>query len=304
MASGLALLALTACVQGPEDTELDHPSIQGEAEAPVEAEQALGGRYNCGRFDWLSSAPEGCSCEGPNGETTFTGPRGDTLPITCDDRRLQACPSSSGVGCSLLGVQQWPVSEDDPQQVLTHMDIGGHMHDLCCAQHYALPGSWGYGTSCNGCTGGNPDGAPACSGETFAGSSAGMPFRSDAACAVEWSYATNAPFYAGVFWWSPFDTSTRWTPAQVVARNMGDHPYGYMRPDGAGSRRPLYGVGLAPRDRDTGDHRADPGMVVGPWFLSDPWGAHGSAMGMSAAQIGSFCKSGRATLKNDQWICR
>jgi hypothetical protein len=179
------------------------------------------------------------------------------------------------------------------------------MHDLCCAQHYGLQAGAGYRTRCNGCTGGDPSGTRECAGTTMVGSRIlNTPYNAAEPCAVEWNYATNAPFATEVRWFSPFDTSLRWTPRQVVDRAIGSGSYG--RPDDA--TRPLFGAALAPQPGDPIDHRAPAGTVLGPDWLSMPYTNDSSQLGLSAAQIGSFCASGRATLTRglvvNFWRCQ
>ena len=261
---------------------------------------------NCGRFtddNWV--APQGCDCKGPHGERTFV-PEGldEEESITCNDPRLQKCPSTSGVGCELPFRDQAPVTADDPAMVHLHVDIGGHMHDVCCSQHYNQEGGVGFALRCNGCGGGSPDGVvEICENTTFVGATLDKPQNPDYACAAEWQYAVQA--YAGpdVYWWTQVDTSLRWTPGQTVERNLGGSPPPYTRPDA--ENRPLFGRALAPNPIEPNDQRARSGQLLGTVLLSDPYDPVTGALGMNAEQIGSFCKSEVAVFDDVQngWVC-
>jgi hypothetical protein len=253
--------------------------------------------YNCGLYDTYGwKAPDGCICTDPDGRTTWMGPDGKEQSIHCEDTRLLACPSSSGAGCGLIGMPQEPL-ENVPAEVLMHVDIGGHLHDLCCAQHYYAEGGRSSQTSCNGCTALSPEGVSTCV-QTSVGGAAdlvfGKPFDPRFPCAVEWKYAT-----------IPFDTSLRWTPAQAIVRNMAGTPGEYVRPDGKGGRGPpLYGRALAPTDDDPVDRRGPPATILGDQRLGQPYVPDGDTLGLSEAQIGSFCQSERAHLVVEAlWVC-
>lgn len=262
---------------------------------------------NCGRLtdeNWI--APEGCTCVGPNGETTFLPPGEDEeAPITCEDRRLQMCPSTSGIGCEIpLKPQAW-VTREDPAIVHLHVDIGGHMHDLCCNQHFSQPDGVGFSQRCNGCGGRDPSGdIETCENTTFVGGVLDKPQNPAFACAAEWAYAVQAFAGQDVFWWTQFDTSIRWTPAQVVERNMGGTFGPYTTPDA--SSRPLFGRALAPTANRPIDQRAPTGTFLGGPLLHQPLDPVTGALGLNAEQISSFCQSERAFFidRENGWVCQ
>jgi hypothetical protein len=266
--------------------------------------------FNCALYDTTGwRAPDGCVCTGPEGEPTWLGADGKEHAIRCEDTRLVACPSTSGAGCGLIGMPQWPL-EGAPAEVLLHVDIGGHLHDLCCAQHYYLPGGTSDDTTCNGCTAITADNFNSCLSMSIGGAADlvfGKPFDPSFPCAVEWRYATTA-FTTGPYaWWVPFDTSLRWTPAQAVSRNMAGVGGTYARPDGKGMEGvPLYGRALAPTEDDPVDRRAMTGTIVGDARLSRPFDDLGDSLGLSPAQIGSFCQSEKALFVEElqSWVCQ
>jgi hypothetical protein len=263
--------------------------------------------FNCGRFDSADwTAPEGCVCTDPDGRTTWDVPGGDEEPLTCEDVRLQACPSTSGSGCSLVGMEQWPADEGDPAIVELHHDIGGHLHDLCCAAYYSGSEGPGFSTTCNGCTAQDPAGVSACEDTTVGDAVLGLPFNPAWPCAVEWRYATTAWARGPFAWWAPHDTTLRYTPSQVIARGMAGTPGRYVRPDGQGGDGvPLYGRALAAREHQPLEQRAPDGTVLGSIALSAPFHEGRSSLGLSAEQIGSFCLSARARFDEERrlWVC-
>ncbi len=264
---------------------------------------------NCGRMtDTEWTAPSTCTCTGPAGQTTFR-PAGtsEIIDITCDDRRLQPCPSTSGIGCELPTEEQGPVDADDPALVNIHVDIGGHMHDVCCNEHYSSEDGVGFHLRCNGCGGKAPDGEiEVCENQSpILGGLLDKPENTAFPCGAEWGYAVRAFAGPDVFWRTEFDTSLRWTPEQVVERNMGGTGGPYTRPDGDGGERPLFGRALAPSLNDATDHRAPSAMLLGTSLLSDPYDALTGGLGMNAEQISSFCRSESATFDDAQaaWVC-
>ncbi len=279
---------LVACVVDGENSTGD---VGGDGKAD--------GAANCGKFTsdtW--SAPDGCTCTGPDGETTYETVSGETRPITCEDRALQACPSTSGTGCYLLGLSQTIVSA--PEIVKVHLDIGGHLHDLCCAAKYALPGSEGFETSCNGCTGGSPN-AGICPSTSPIGSALDLPYNATHACAVEWNYAWTSAWPTSR-WFAPLDTSLRWTAQQVIKRNMADVNDSYTTPAGLNGSRPRYGLALAPEANHGQELRAPNGTRLGGPLLSSTYDDI-AALGLDANQLGSFCVSGRAEQGVTGWYC-
>ncbi len=261
---------------------------------------------NCGRLtdeNWV--APEGCECRGPNGETTFVPPGEDEpVAITCEDRRLQMCPSTSGVGCEIpLKSQSWVVPES-PELMHLHVDVGGHLHDLCCNAHFSQEGRSGYSVRCNGCGGRDPNGVETCENTTFVGGLLDKPQNPGAPCAAEWQYAVQAYPFQDVFWWTQVDTSTRWTPAQVEVRNLGGTPAPYTTPDA--DNRPLFGRALAPSDANPIDQRAPTGTFLGGPLLHTPLDPVVGALGLNAEQISSFCQSETAWFIDERngWICQ
>lgn len=264
--------------------------------------------YNCGRFDaegW--TAPEGCVCTDPAGRTTWQVPGGEVEAITCEDLRLQACPSTSGIGCALVGMEQAPVDEADPALVELHHDVGGHIHDLCCAAYYSDVDGPGFSTSCNGCTAQDPAGVDACEDTSVVGDPAlALPFNPAWPCAVEWRYATTAWLRGPFAWWAPHDTSLRYTSSQTVTRSMAGTPGRYARPDGhGGDGEPLYGRSLARTDEQPLEQRAPVGTVLGSVALSEPFHPDRSSLGLSTVQISSFCVSERAAFDDERrvWVC-
>lgn len=261
---------------------------------------------NCGRLGEGWEAPEGCACRGPSGETHFLDEDGHQQAIRCEDDRLWACPSSSGYGCGLLGVPEAPITEGDPAVIETHVDIGGHLHDLCCAAQYNAPTGEGFSFECNGCIGHDPAGVSVCDNTTAVGSGIGIPQSRSFPCAAEWSYAIAAnPSVSDVTWLTPFDTSLRWTGPQVIARNLAGAGLHYSLPAG-GDVAPRYGRALAPHAFDDVDHRAPSGQRLGLLLLSLPYDAVTGGLGLLPIQIGSFCASGEAFLDEAAggWFCR
>ena len=274
---------------------------------PACAERADPSTFNCGRFDsedWR--APEGCVCTDPAGRTSWQVPGGQQEPLTCEDPRLQACPSTSGSACALVGMEQWPAQENEPSVVVLHHDIGGHLHDLCCAQHYSGPSSIGFSTTCNGCTAQDPDGVASCEDTNAGDALLGLPFNPQWPCAVEWRYATTAAFRGPFVWWAPHDTSLRYTYDQVIERGMANVSGPYVRPDGEGGAGvPLYGRALRATTSQPYEQRAPAGTKLGSVELSAPFHPARSSLGLSAVQIGSFCESESAAFDDDTrlWSC-
>jgi hypothetical protein len=289
-----------ACVE----SEFDQDEQPADSEIDEKSDSAAR-QNNCAGFwnGWI--APPWCDCRGPNGETTYVDVQGKTQQITCDSLSLQACPNSSGVGCYLLGVGQ--TSTPTPGVSKVHVDIGGTLHDLCCAANYGTPGASGFSNSCNGCTGADPGGSEKCQGTTLAGSAIGLPYNPTHACAVEWNYATLAPFATKTRWFTEFDTQTRWTPAQVIRRGLLGQAGSYQRPGNSGGGQPLFGLALAPNSRDSVDHRAPSGTVLGPSWLTAPYQQDTKFLGLTPSQVASFCKSGKAEKRSlalqEHWRC-
>ncbi|MCP4502372.1 MAG: hypothetical protein GY822_20645 [Deltaproteobacteria bacterium] len=252
--------------------------------------------FNCGRFDapgW--TAPENCVCINPDGEPTTFNNEGEEMPIFCTDNNLQACPSTSGSGCALFGQSQKQAEAGNPALVELHLDIGGHLHDLCCAQHFGRRMGAEYAGRCNGCIGSAGD-LTACEAQNLVPLLYSSPESDQHACFVEWRYATAAPFDGDAYWQAAFDTSMRWTSPEVVRRGMGGATGPYTVPNGDGDDEdgipyhtspPLYGLSLSPAQNLLGlEQRAPDGHRLGSENLSRTPDEGG--MGLLPEQVASF----------------
>jgi|GEM_PF-2311620 len=260
-------------------------------------------RYNCGRFDMPGwTAPDACVCVNPEGKSTVINNDGDEIPVRCEDARLQACPSTSGFGCALPLQEQSPLDVDDPAIMQLHLDIGGHLHDLCCAQHFGYSTGDGFSLKCNGCIGASSDAIVDCEAQNPLPLLYGSPESDEHPCFAEWRYATQAPFEGSPFWQAPFDTSMRWTSPEVVARGLAGSPPPYTVPNGGDGAPPMYGRALSPEMNFHGlEQRAPDGQRLGSESLTLPVDEGG--LGLFEAQVASFCQSERVELLYDGWHC-
>ncbi len=286
-----AVQAMALAIAG-EDSEPDFSKRKVRPERSAE-EIAFDNRFkNCGQFDdkhFIRNEPLCQDCADPYGNTTWVDGDGNHKNIQCSDDELSACPSTSGSGCGLLGKNTYRYDEEDPRYAKVHVDIAGHMHDLCCVENYEMPDGASYGTSCNGCTASGGSGK--CSSSSFWGNLISKPQNLHYPCSVEWRFAINFNMYVRSYWYSFFDTTVRWTPSQVLDRNMNYFPGRYAYPEGNQYGAPYYGDGLAPSHLDWTDHRAPSGQYLGNHLLSQPYRYDHFRLGLSADQIGSFCQS-------------
>ncbi len=278
--------ALTETKDAPDFSKRKHRPERSDEEIAAE------NRFeNCGQFNryFINNEPLCQECRDQYGNTTWVTSQGNVEDIQCADGRFSACPSTSGAGCGLTGKNTYRYDEDDPRYVKVHIDIAGHMHDLCCAENYYSADGASSDTSCNGCTA--HGGSGSCQGSTFWGNVIRRPQNVHYPCSVEWRFAINFNLYVRTYWYSFFDTTVRWTPQEVVARNMNYFPGDYQYPEGNQYGSPYYGDSLAPNPLDWVEHRAPSGQYLGNHLLSQPYRYDHFRLGLSADQIGSFCQS-------------